>query len=102
MASFAGPRIAVSPIVGGQALRGPAAKMMAELGEEVTCVGVARRYRGLCDILVIDEVDRAHALAIQALGMSAHVTNTLMNTDEDKMALARQVLALAEGLHERD
>ena len=100
IASFKGRRIAVSPIVGGQALRGPAAKMMAELGEEVSCVGVARRYLGLCDVMVIDEVDRKHAPAIEALGMQAAVANTIMQTDDDKAALAREVLALL-GMKER-
>ena len=90
--AFAGPRIAVSPIVGGQALRGPAAKMMAELGEEVSCVGIARRYVGMCDALVIDAVDREHAPAIDAMGMRAIVTGTVMHTDEDKDRLAREIV----------
>ncbi len=95
--SFPGPRIAVSPIVGGQALRGPAAKMMAELGEEVSCVGVARRLRGVCDIMVIDEVDQADVSAIEALGMRAAVARTVMESEDDKTALAQAVLALAAG-----
>jgi len=97
IAAFAGPRIAVSPIVGGQALRGPAAKMMAELGEEVSCVGVARRYLGTCDAMVIDTVDGAHAPAIEAMGLRASVTNTIMHTDQDKEALARHIVDLMEG-----
>ncbi len=92
---FAGPRIAVSPIVGGRALKGPAAKMMAELGEEVSNAGVARRYAGLVDVLVIDESDAAEAPAVEALGIAAHVAPTVMTTDADKTALAREVLALA-------
>ncbi len=96
VAAFKGPRIAVSPIVSGQALRGPAAKMMAELGEEVSCVGIARRYQGLCDVLVIDEEDRTHASAIEALGMHAAITNTIMQTDDAKIALAREVLTLSK------
>ncbi|MDE2836077.1 MAG: 2-phospho-L-lactate transferase [Chloroflexota bacterium] len=94
---FAGPRIAVSPIVGGRALKGPAAKMMAELGEEVSNVGVARRYAGLVDTLVIDEGDAPEASAVEALGIAAHVTPTVMTTDADKTALAREVLALVSG-----
>jgi LPPG:FO 2-phospho-L-lactate transferase len=101
IASFKGPRIAVSPLVGGQAVKGPAAKMMAELGEEVSCVGVARRYQGLCDVMVIDTVDRANAPAIEALGMRAVVTDTIMRTDADKVALAREVLALVEATRVR-
>ena len=91
---FTGPRIAVSPIVGGRALKGPAAKMMAELGEEVSNVGVARRYPGLLDVLVIDEGDAAEVPAVEALGIAAHVAPTIMTTDADKTELAREVLAL--------
>ena len=99
---FAGPRIAVSPIVGGRALKGPAAKMMAELGEEVNNAGVARRYAGLLDVLVIDESDAAEAPSVEALGITAHVAPTIMNTDADKTALAREVLALALGYDGRN
>lgn len=96
IAAFRGPRVAVSPIVGGQALKGPAAKMLEELGEAVSCVGIARRYMGLCDALVIDTVDSAESAAIEALGMRAVVTNTVMSNDEDKVALAREIVRLAE------
>ena len=94
---FGGPRIGVSPIVGGAAVKGPAAKMMAELGEEVSCAAVARRYAGLLDWFVIDAVDAAHAGAVAQLGVRPHVANTLMTTEADKVALAREVLALAGG-----
>ena len=96
IARFRGLRVAVSPIVGGHALRGPAAKMMAEMDEEVSCVGVARRYQGLCDVMVIDEVDREHAPAIEALGMRVAVANTVMQSDDDKAGLAQEVLRLLE------
>ena len=99
---FAGPRIAVSPIVGGRALKGPAAKMMAELGEEVNNAGVARRYAGLVDVLVLDESDAAEAPSVEALGITAHVAPTIMNADADKTALAREVLALALGYDGRN
>jgi LPPG:FO 2-phospho-L-lactate transferase len=95
--SFAGPRIAVSPIVGGQALKGPAAKMMEELGEQVSCVGVARRYVDLCDALVIDDVDRAHATGVESCGMRAVVTGTIMQTEADKVRLAREIVDLIAG-----
>lgn len=97
---FVGPRVAVSPIVGGRALKGPAAKMMAELGEEVSNAGVARRYAGLIDVLVLDESDDAEAPAVEALGIAAHVAPTVMTTDADKMALAREVLSLVS-VHRR-
>ncbi len=91
--SFNGPRVAVSPIVGGQALKGPAAKLLAELGEDVSCVGVARQYVGLCDIFVIDELDRDLADDVRALGMDALVLNTIMNNNKDRVELARNLLA---------
>jgi LPPG:FO 2-phospho-L-lactate transferase len=92
--SFSGPRIAVSPIVGGQALKGPAAKMMEELDEEVNCVGVARRYVGLCDAMVIDDVDRRHVTGVESCGLHAVVTGTIMQTEADKIRLAREIVDL--------
>lgn len=94
--AFSGPKIAVSPIVGGQALRGPAAKMMAELDEEVSCVGVARRYAGICDAMFIDRVDAMHAHAVEAMGMRAPVANTVMNSDKDRETVARHIVDLIE------
>lgn len=94
IAVFPGPRVAISPIVGGQALRGPAAKLLRELGHDASCLGVARQYRGLCDTFVIDEVDRGYAADIERLGMRAEVTATVMASDADKVRLARQVCAL--------
>ena len=85
-------RIAVSPIVGGDAVRGPAGKIMGELGAEVSAVGVAREYRGLCDVLVVDTQDAALSDAIRSVGMTPAVTDTIMQTDDDKIALARTVL----------
>ena len=96
IASFQGPRIAVSPIVGGRALRGPAAKLMGELGYDVSCAGVASWYRGICDGLVIDRADREEAEAVAATGLRAEIADTVMTTDEDKIALARAVIGLAE------
>jgi LPPG:FO 2-phospho-L-lactate transferase len=95
--SFTGPRIAVSPIVGGQALKGPAAKMMAELGLEVSSAGVARRYLGVVDTLVIDHTDRDEASMVEGCCMQAMVTNTIMRSDDDKEQLAREIVALIDG-----
>ncbi|MXY47425.1 MAG: 2-phospho-L-lactate transferase [Chloroflexi bacterium] len=92
---FDGVRIAVSPIVGGQAIKGPAAKMMGELGIESSCVGVAKQYLELCDIFVLDDVDADRAPDIESLGMRAAVTNTMMLTDEDKVRLAEYICGLA-------
>jgi LPPG:FO 2-phospho-L-lactate transferase len=94
--SFNRPRIVISPIIGGEAVKGPAAKMLAELGLEVSAVSVARRYRGLCDIFVLDERDADHAGEIEALGMRPLVTQTLMLSDDDKARLARTILHAAK------
>lgn len=87
-----GPKAAVSPIVGGKALKGPAAKMMRELGERPSAASVARRYVDLLDAFVLDEVDREEAGTIEKMGLRVLVTNTVMNTLEDKTRLAREVL----------
>ena len=93
---FDGPRVVVSPIVGGAALRGPAAKMMRELGHPVSSVGVARKYLGLCDHFIIDNADVDEQGKISALRMKPHVTNTVMNSTDDKITLARYILRLVD------
>jgi LPPG:FO 2-phospho-L-lactate transferase len=81
--------VAISPIVGGRALKGPAANMMSTLGMEVSALGVAKIYRGLVDVFILDEVDRELAPAIQKLGMKTVVVNTIMSGMAEKKALAR-------------
>jgi len=83
---------AVSPIVGGKALRGPADRMLAALGEEVSALGVARRYVGLVDAFVIDEADASLAPAIEGLGLDAIVAPSVMSDDASREALGRVVL----------
>ena len=87
-------RVAVSPIIGGQAVRGPAAKIMTELGYEATCLGVAGLYRDICDVFLIDEQDEGSISSISDLGMEPMVAPILMETEEDKVALARLILKL--------
>ena len=94
--AHSGCRVAVSPIVGSDAVRGPAGKIMAELGAEVSVVGVAREYIGLCDVLVVDRQDAGRWEEVLSEGMEAAATDTIMNTDDDKIRLARVVLELAE------
>jgi LPPG:FO 2-phospho-L-lactate transferase len=89
------PVVAVSPIIGGRAVKGPTAKMMSELGLEVSAVAVARRYRDLLDAYVLDRTD---ADAAGKLGIPVTVTNTLMTTLADRENLARDVLASADAL----
>lgn len=93
------PRLVVSPIIGGEAVRGPAARLFRELaGREASCVAVAEYYRGLADHFVLDEVDRGQERDIEAMGYRTLVTRTLMRSEEDKVALAGAVLDLVGGL----
>jgi LPPG:FO 2-phospho-L-lactate transferase len=91
------PRVAVSPIVGGQALRGPADRMLRTLGHEVSAFGVAALYRGLIDGMVLDETDASLAPRVETLGMRALVAPTIMADVADRRQLARRVLAFAMG-----
>lgn len=88
------PVAAVSPIVAGQALKGPAAKIIAELGEEPSALAVARCYAGLIDFFIIDPADAAFAGAIGALGMEPVVMDSVMQNLEDREQLARGICAL--------
>ena len=97
IAGFSGIRVAVSPIVGNDAVRGPAGRIMAGLGHEVSVVGVARAYREFCDVLVIDRQDESLAPAVADVGLRPVVTNTIMNSLEDRVDLARTVLSLDQG-----
>jgi len=89
------PVAAVSPIVGGRALKGPADRMLRSLGSEATALGVARRYIGLADAFVIDEVDRELGPSIAALGLRVLVTGTVMSDDADRARLARATMEFA-------
>ena len=86
------PVVAVSPIVGGRAIKGPTAKMMRELGIPATTVEVARHYVGVATHYVVDQVDAEAASAVHALGFETTVAQTVMTTLEDRIALARTVL----------
>jgi len=86
---------AVSPIVGGAPIKGPADKLMRGLGMDVSAVGVARCYRDFLDVMVIDEQDAHLVSEIEDLGIPAVATNTIMNDNVAKAALARKVLAAA-------
>ncbi len=95
LAGHPAPVIAVSPIVGGKAIKGPTAKLMGELGLEVTQQTIVHHYRDLLDGLVLDAEDADMA---DRLGLSTYVTNTVMKTIEDRTGLARAVLAFADRL----
>lgn len=85
--------VAVSPIVAGRALKGPADRLLTELGLEATVVGIARLYAPLAATLVIDDADAHLADAVAAEGIAPVVTPTVMRTPELAAALARAVLA---------
>ena len=87
--------VAVSPIVGGTPIKGPADKLMRGLGMDVSAVGVARCYRDFLDVMVIDEQDAHLVSEIEDLGIPAVATNTIMNDNVAKAALARKVLEAA-------
>lgn len=89
-------RVAVSPIIAGGVVKGPAAKMMLSLGHEVSAVGVAEMYKDVLDVMVIDEQDRDLKPRVEALGMRCHVTDTMMTSAERKAELAREVLSAAK------
>jgi LPPG:FO 2-phospho-L-lactate transferase len=85
--------VAVSPIVGGAPVKGPADRLMAPLGIEVSCAGVARVYQDFCSTLVVDAVDRDRVADVEAAGVAAVVTNTMMRSPEIAAALAAETLA---------
>ena len=85
--------VAVSPIVAGAALKGPAARMLRELGEESSVVGVARRYRDVAGTLVIDEADSGLAPAVAEAGVRPVVAPTIMSSPEAAAELARRTMA---------
>jgi len=87
--------VAVSGIVGGKALKGPADRMLATLGHEPTAVGVARGYAGLIDAFVLDTIDAALAPEVEALGVAAVVADTVMTDDASRTRLAQVVLDAA-------
>ena len=92
------PIIAVSPIIGGQAIKGPAAKMMKELGVPVSALGIAKLYRDRINGLVIDDQDKDQRSDIEALGLEVLVTKTFMQTLQDRIDLAAQTLAFSKSL----
>jgi LPPG:FO 2-phospho-L-lactate transferase len=96
--SSSAPKVAVSPIVGGRALKGPADRMLASLGHEVSATGVARMYAGLVDGMVVDRTDEEERAGIEALGMRVLVTQSVMSDAEDRARLASETLEFSAGL----
>ncbi len=89
------PRVAISPIVGGRALKGPADRMLAGLGHDVSPVGVATLYRDILDGFILDEADANLAPRVEPLGLRTLVTRTVMGDADDRRRLAEEVLTFA-------
>ena len=94
------PIIAVTPIIGGKALKGSAAKMMRELGKEPSARAVATEYLQFIDGFVIDREDLQFAEGVRSLGIGVLVAQTIMRSLEERVALARSVLEFARGIRE--
>lgn len=95
--NFEGPRVAVSPLIGESAFRGPAAKIMVELGKTASSAGVAREYAGIIDYFLIDERDADQSSRITQLGMRPLCAPIIMDSEADKVALAEYVLDVGAG-----
>ncbi len=86
------PCVAISPIVNGQALKGPAAKLMQEFGRAVSVEGIAQHYSGLIDALIVDETDGKLKQSIEEIGIHCVVRPTVMTSDGEKKALAGEII----------
>lgn len=85
-------KVGISPLIKGKAIKGPADKLMKEIGIEASAYGVAKLYQNFLDVFVIDTQDKGLKRDIEKLGIKVLVTNTLMKTLDDKIRLAREVL----------
>lgn len=85
-------KLAITPIVGGKALKGPAAEMLRDLGREVSARGVAEMYGDFLDLFVLDIIDAELQSSIESLGLRALALDTVMKTLDDKQRLAREIM----------
>ncbi len=92
------PKVAVSPIVGGAALKGPAADMLRSLGYDASPFGVASIYKGIIDGIIIDNIDEEYAPRIRDLGIAVEISDTIMKGDADRRTLAETALRFCAGL----
>lgn len=95
--SLSAPVVAVSPLIGGKALKGPLGKLLNELGHGSDNAAIVRHYDGLLDHLVIDETDGSDAEGLRALGVSVTIAPTVMYEAADRERLARVALSAARG-----
>ena len=92
--SFEGKRIAVSSIVNGDAIKGPTAKLLDELNQEISAFGIAKHFEEICDYFVLDDIDSHLIPNINSLGMKTFQTNIIMNSLVEKTNLAKFLLNL--------
>jgi LPPG:FO 2-phospho-L-lactate transferase len=95
------PIVAVSPLINGQSIKGPTAKIMHELGLVLSPASVAAHYEGLINGFILDETDSEHAPDITKSGMSVVMTQTLMNSLDDRINLAHTAVNLCDELRGR-
>ncbi|CAN5761023.1 2-phospho-L-lactate transferase [soil metagenome] len=98
MARSSAPKVAVSPIVGGRALKGPADRMLGSLGHGVSATGVASMYAGLVDGMVVDSIDEGEREGIEAIGMRVLATGSVMRDAADRARLASGTLDFCAGM----
>lgn len=89
------PVVGISPIVGGQAIKGPTAKLMREMNIEASVTSIAEHYADLLDGLLIDQVDASLGPAAEETGITVEISNTIMQSTQDKIALAQTVIEFA-------
>jgi LPPG:FO 2-phospho-L-lactate transferase len=95
LAASESTKIAVSPLIGGKAIKGPAEKLLQQMSYTPGNKGIAEFYQGLCDVLVIDNQDDGDIDTIESFGLHAHCTSTLMKSDQDKVTLMEEVISAA-------
>ncbi len=98
VARTSAPKVAVSPIVGGRALKGPADRMMSSLGHEVSATGVAAMYASLVDGMVVDTIDEGEREGIEAIGIRVLATGAVMRDASDRARLASETLDFGVGM----
>lgn len=95
LAASEATKIAVSPLIAGKAIKGPAEKLLQQMSYTPGNKGIAEFYQSLCDVLVIDNQDDGDIDTIESFGLHAHCTSTLMKSDQDKVTLMEEVISAA-------
>ncbi len=86
------PKVGVSPLIGSDVIKGPAARMLSDLGLPVSSAGVSAQYAGILDAFIIDTADEAQAKEIRELGIEPHLADIMLDTPERRSALVKKVL----------